>query len=263
MSENQASEKTRVTAGLLIIGNEILSGQTHDKNLPFIAETLNGVGVQLAEVRVVPDIKQEIIDAVNALRKRYDYVFTTGGIGPTHDDITAESVAEAVGRKLIQNPEARRRLEEHYKHNGTEINAARLRMANTPEGAELIDNPVSTAPGFRVENVHVMAGVPRIMQAMMDNVKGTLKGGATQMARTVLCNLGEGTIAEGLADIQNRYDGLDIGSYPHYARGDYRLSLVLRGFDESVLEQGQTAVFDLIKNLGGDPIRGEDLVEEA
>jgi molybdenum cofactor synthesis domain-containing protein len=259
MAEKANSDNKRVTAALLIIGNEILSGQTHDKNLPHIAETLNGVGVQLAEVRVVPDIKQEIIDGVNALRVRYDYVFTTGGIGPTHDDITSESVAEAFGLKLIQNPEARRRLEEHYKFNGTEINEARLSMANTPEGAELIDNPVSTAPGFKVENVHVMAGVPRIMQAMMDNIKGTLKGGSTQLGRSVLCNLGEGTIAGALREMQDRYADIDIGSYPHYARGDYRLSLVLRGFDEAVLIEAQTAIIDLIKELGGDPIRGEDI----
>ncbi|HAA91484.1 MAG: competence/damage-inducible protein A [Rhodospirillaceae bacterium] len=259
MASESQSDKKRVTAALLIIGDEILSGQTHDKNLPYIAESLNGAGVQLAEVRVVPDIKQEIIDAVNALRSRYDYLFTTGGIGPTHDDITAESVSEAVGRKLIQHPEARRRLEEHFKYNGTEVNEARLRMANTPEGADLIDNPISTAPGFKIENVHVMAGVPRIMQAMMDNVTATLEGGATKLTRSVLCNLGEGTIAGGLKAIQGDHPDIDIGSYPHYARGEYRLSLVLRGFDDDELQIVQDAVFDMITGLGGDPIRGEDL----
>ena len=258
MAQNNKSQQKRVTAALLIIGDEILSGQTHDKNLPYIAESVNSVGVQLAEVRVVPDIKQEIIDAVNALRHRYDYVFTTGGIGPTHDDITAESISEAVGRKLIENPEARRRLEEHYKFNGTEINAARLSMANTPEGAELIDNPISTAPGFKIENVHVMAGVPRIMQAMMDNITGSLEGGTTKLSCSVLCNLGEGTIASGLSDVHGRFPEIDIGSYPHYARGDYRLSLVIRGFDEAELEEAQQSVFDMITDLGGDPIKGKD-----
>lgn len=249
----------RVKAALLIIGDEILSGQTHDKNLPYIADKLNSVGIQLAEVRVVPDIKQEIITAVNALRDRFDYLFTTGGIGPTHDDITAESVAEAIGRKLIQHPEARRLLEEHFKYNGTELNEARLSMANTPENAELIKNPISTAPGFKVENVYVMAGVPKIMQAMLDNVIPTLQGGAQKLSRSVLCNLGEGSIAKGLKSIQDEYSEIEIGSYPHYARGDYRLSLVLRGFEDEQLKEAQGLVFQMICDLGGDPIRGEEL----
>ncbi|MBH73190.1 MAG: competence/damage-inducible protein A [Rhodospirillaceae bacterium] len=253
------TDRRRVQAALLIIGDEILSGQTHDKNLPHIAEKLNNVGVQLAEVRVVPDIKQEIVDAVNALRGRFDYLFTTGGIGPTHDDITAESVSEAVGRKLIQNQEARRLLEEHFKYNGTEINEARLSMANTPDGAELIRNPISTAPGFKVENVYVMAGVPKIMQAMLDNIIPTLQGGAQKISRSILCNLGEGSIAKGLKDIQDKHPDIDIGSYPHYARANYRLSLVIRGFDEQQLQDVQEAVHRMISDLGGDPIRGEEL----
>ena len=215
-------------------------------------------GINLEQIIVIQDIEKIIIDNVIKFSEKYSYVFTTGGIGPTHDAITAESVSEAVGRKLIQNPEARRRLEEHYKFIGTEINAARTSMANTPEGAELIDNPISTAPGFKIENVHVMAGVPRIMQAMMDNITGSLEGGATKLSCSILCNLGEGTIASGLSDIQGRFPEIDIGSYPHYARGDYRLSLVIRGFDETELEEAQQAVFDMITDLGGDPIKGKD-----
>jgi len=171
------AQKKIVTAALIVIGNEILSGRTQDKNIAHIAKTLNEVGVRLYEVRVVPDVEAEIVEAVNTLRAKHDYVFTTGGIGPTHDDITAECVAKAFGLKLIQNPESLRRLEAHYRHSDRELNEARLRMANTPEGAELIDNPISTAPGFRVENVYVMAGVPSIMQAMLSGVKDGLVGG--------------------------------------------------------------------------------------
>ena len=175
-----------VTAALIIIGNEILSGRTKDANLPHLATELNSVGVRLAEVRVIPDIEAEIIATVNALRAKFDYVFTTGGIGPTHDDITAESIAKAFELPLTQHPEALRRLQHHYNDNGLELTAARLRMANTPEGASLIDNPISTAPGFRVGNVFVMAGVPKIMQAMLASLKDQLHGGQPMLSRTVL-----------------------------------------------------------------------------
>lgn len=247
------AETKTVTAALLIIGNEILSGRTQDKNLSHIAKTLNEVGVRLAEARVAPDVEAEIVDAVNTLRAKHDYVFTTGGIGPTHDDITAECVAKAIGRKLIQNPEARRRLEAHYERSEMELNEARLRMANTPEGATLIDNPISTAPGFQIENVFVMAGVPSIMRAMLDNVKGGLAGGDTVLSRTVLCDLGEGLVAGGLGEIQKAHPGLDIGSYPQYARGNFRVSLVMRGIDAIELDACVEEVVELVRRLGGAP----------
>jgi molybdenum cofactor synthesis domain-containing protein len=167
--------ETAPTASVLIIGNEILSGRTPDANLAYIAKKLAGIGVKLCEARVVPDIEADIVKAVNELRAHYTYVITTGGIGPTHDDITASSVAKAFGKKLIEHPEARTRLMAYYTE--TSINPARLRMAMIPEGADLIDNPISAAPGFRVENVYVLAGVPGIMQAMMDQIAATMKHG--------------------------------------------------------------------------------------
>src|SRR5471030_2464152 len=184
-----------VTAALLIIGNEILSGRTQDANLSYIAKGLGGIGVRLREVRVIPDVAATIIATVNEVREKFDYVFTTGGIGPTHDDITSETIAQAFGVKWILHPEAKRLLLTHYKE--SELNQARLRMAHVQEGAILIDNPVSLAPGFQIGNVFVMAGVPRIMQAMFDGVKTRLRRGAPMLSRTVRCALPEGIIAEG------------------------------------------------------------------
>ena len=260
-----ATDKKTVTAALLIIGNEILSGRTQDKNLAHIATVLNEVGVRLTEVRVIPDIEGEIIDAVNTLRKKFDYVFTTGGIGPTHDDITAESVAKAFGLKLIIHPEAFRRMDLHYKQMGREMNEARLRMAKTPEGATLIDNPISTAPGFNVENVYVMAGVPSIMQAMLEGIKGGLVGGATVLSRTVLCTLGEGDVAAGLGAIQKAHPDIDLGSYPQYSRGHFRVSLVMRGTDAAALDGCRDEVMGLIRSLGGTPeeINTEEAAADA
>jgi molybdenum cofactor synthesis domain-containing protein len=246
------AESKTVTAALLIIGNEILSGRTKDANMHFLAEQLTAMGIRLSEARVVPDVAEEIIDAVNALRAKYDYLFTTGGIGPTHDDITAECVARAVGRKLIRNPEARRRLEERWAETGIEMNEARLRMANTPEGAALIDNPVSTAPGFQVENVFVMAGVPKIMQAMFGSLRDRLVGGDPLLSRSVACNLPEGTLASGLGELQARYAEVDIGSYPSYAQSGFRVAVVLRHTDEAVLDAAVREVLALIGELGGE-----------
>ena len=247
-----ADSKESVRAALIIIGNEILSGRTKDANLPHIAETLNSVGVTLSEARVIPDIETEIIETVNTLRQKFDYVFTTGGIGPTHDDITSECVAKAFGQRLIRNPDALRLLQTRYADTGLELTEARLRMANTPEHAELIANPISAAPGFRVENVFVMAGVPKIMQAMLDNVKGELKGGLPTLSRSVLCNLGEGTIAKGLGDIQQRYADVDIGSYPRFGGEAFRVTLIIRHSDDELLQQVQQDIADLITSLGGE-----------
>jgi len=248
----EASEEKIVTAAVLIIGNEILSGRTQDQNLAYLATGLNSVGVTLREARVIPDITEVIVATVNELRRQYDYLFTTGGIGPTHDDITSECVAKAFGVPWTLHPEAHQIFLSHYKPG--ELNEARLRMAHTPEGASLIINPVSRAPGFRMGNVFVMAGIPRVMQAMFDAVKHDLRGGRPMLARTVSCHLPEGIIAKGLGEIQNRYADLDIGSYPFYRRGEFGTSLVLRGRDAVRLAAGTEEVIALVKGLGGTPV---------
>lgn len=250
------SEPRRVTAAVLIIGNEILSGRTHDANLPFLGKELNLMGIQLREARVVADIESEIVEAVNACRAKYDYVFTTGGIGPTHDDITAGCVAKAFGQKLIRHPEAERILRERIAKMGVEVTEARLKMAETPEHAELIDNPVSGAPGFRVENVFVMAGIPRIMQAMFEGAKPHLKGGVTLQSVTVGSFVPEGTIATELGLLQEAYADIDIGSYPFYFDGRPGANLVLRGPDPDRLEEAAGRLGDLIRNLGEEPVEG-------
>jgi molybdenum cofactor synthesis domain-containing protein len=246
------TEEKIVTACVLIIGNEILSGRTQDTNLAYIATGLNGVGVTLKEARVIADTPEAIIGTLNEVRAKYDYVFTTGGIGPTHDDITSECVARAFGVPWVLHPEAHRIFLDHYKPG--ELNEARLRMAHTPEGASLIKNPVSRAPGFRIGNVFVMAGIPRVMQAMFDAAKHQLKGGRPMLARTVGCHLAEGVIAKGLGEIQGRYADLDIGSYPFYRRGEFGTSLVLRGRDAERLAAGTQEVIALVRDLGGDPV---------
>ncbi len=245
-----------VTACLLIIGNEILSGRTQDANLAFIAKGLNEVGVRLREVRVIPDVAETIIATVNEVRAKFDYVFTTGGIGPTHDDITSECVARAFGVRWALNEEARRRLASGYA-NPADLNEARLRMAHVPEGAVLIDNPVSRAPGFRIGNVFVMAGVPRIMQAMFDGIKHSLIGGAPMLSRTVTSGLPEGVLAKGLEQLQARYPDFDVGSYPYYRRGGFGTSLVVRGTGAARLAAATEELFAMIKALGGEPYEGD------
>lgn len=239
------------TAAVLVIGNEILSGRTKDANLGHIAETLSGIGVRLREARVVPDIEEEVIAAVNALRARYDYVFTTGGIGPTHDDITSACVAKAFGVELERNPEAVARLERHYA--AGQLNEARLRMANIPAGGILIDNPISQAPGFQIGNVFVMAGVPNIMRAMLDGVLPRLVGGPELHARTVACELGEGVIATDLSALQDRHPNLEIGSYPYFRSGYFGVSLVLRGADEAEVIAAADELAEIVRRLGGTP----------
>jgi molybdenum cofactor synthesis domain-containing protein len=244
--------ETIVTACVLIIGNEILSGRTQDTNLAYIATGLNSVGVTLKEARVIADIPEAIIGTVNEVRAAFDYVFTTGGIGPTHDDITSECIAKAFGVPWTLHPEAHQIFLDHYKPG--ELNEARLRMAHTPEGASLIKNAVSRAPGFRMGNVFVMAGIPRVMQAMFDAVKHDLKGGRPMLSRSVSCHLAEGIIAKGLGEIQRRFADLDIGSYPFYRRGEFGTSLVLRGRDSDRLAAGTAEVVTLVRSLGGDPV---------
>jgi molybdenum cofactor synthesis domain-containing protein len=247
------SEEPIVTACVLIIGNEILSGRTQDVNLSYLAKGLNEVGVRLREARVIPDVADAIVATVNEVRAKYDYVFTTGGIGPTHDDITNECVAKAFGVKLILHAEAKRLLEDRYRERGLELNEARLRMAHVPEGATLVLNSVSGAPGFRMANVFVLAGVPQIMQAMFEGVKASLKGGRPVLSRAISCGLAEGQLAKGLGEIQTRYPDIDIGSYPWYRRGAYGVSLVLRSPDERRLSLASEAVAGLVRGLGGTP----------
>ena len=240
------------TAAILIIGNEILSGRTQDINVAFIARELSAMGIRVAEVRVVPDIEEVIIATVNALRARFTYVFTTGGIGPTHDDITSECIAKAFGQALVLNPEAHRLLFNHY--GAEKLNAARLRMAMTPEGAILVDNPVSLAPGYQIGNVFVLAGVPKIMQAMFASLKSRLVGGKPLLSRNVTTFLGEGVIAAGLEAIQKEHSALDIGSYPFEREGRYGTQLVLRGTDPEELQRAQGKVAAMVTALGGDAL---------
>ena len=244
------SEKI-VTACVLIIGNEILSGRTRDANLGFLGERVTVLGIRLMEARVVPDQDGVIIDTLNDVRQRFDYVFTTGGIGPTHDDITAECVARAFGVPLIQHPEARAILEAHYPPG--ELNEARLRMANTPEGATLIENPVSKAPGFQIGNVFVMAGIPSIMQAMFESLKHRLTGGAPLLTKAVAAALPESYLAPGLTAVQERYPEVEIGSYPFYRMGVFGVRLVLRATAPERLTAAAGEVRELVRKLGAKP----------
>ncbi len=229
------SSKKQVTACLIIIGNEILSGRTVDANLPHIAKALGEIGIRLAESRVVPDDEGEIIDAVNTCRAKHDYVFTTGGIGPTHDDITAACIAKAFGRKFGRNTEAEARLLAFYPPE--KVNDARMSMADMPDGVTLIDNPVSIAPGFRIENVFVMAGVPRIMQAMLENIIPTLEGGTKLLSRSITVFLPEGELAEPLGELQGRYGDLEIGSYPFFGSQGPGSTIVFRGTDQDDIDK--------------------------
>jgi molybdenum cofactor synthesis domain-containing protein len=243
-----------VTACVLVIGNEILSGRTQDENLSFLAQGLNGAGIRLREARVIPDVAEVIIATVNEVRRRFDYVFTTGGIGPTHDDITAQSVADAFGVPLILHPDAKRLLETHYPPG--QLNHARLRMAMVPEGAVLLPNPISRAPGFQIGNVYVLPGVPSIMQGIFEQLKYRLAGGDKVLSRSLSCRLGEGALAQDLAALQHRYDDIEIGSYPYFRRGDFGVTLVLRGTDPARLEAATEELKQLIVQLGGEPQEG-------
>lgn len=245
-----------VTAAVLVIGDELLSGRTKDTNVGHIAETMTSIGVDLREVRFVPDVEEEIVAALNALRARYTYVFTTGGIGPTHDDITSECVAGAFGVPWEPHPEAWARLERHYRPG--EFNAARQRMATMPRGAALIDNAISIAPGFTMGNVHVLAGVPRIMQAMFEALAPTLEGGPPVASRTVHADgVMEGRIAEGLAAIQARWPDLDIGSYPYYRMGGGGVALVAKGQDATAVAAAAQDITVLLRAMGSHPVQGE------
>jgi molybdenum cofactor synthesis domain-containing protein len=231
-----------VTAALVVIGDEILSGRTHDVNVATTATFCTELGIELKEVRVVADEMEEIVAAVNAMRARYTYVFTTGGIGPTHDDITADAIAKAFGVALPINVEARAMLESRWKSTGTEVTEARLRMARIPEGASLIVNSVSAAPGFRIGNVHVMAGVPVIMKAMLESIAPTLEGGRRVKSVMIRCGVGEGTIGGPLARLQEQFPDVKMGSYPQMGQNFVMTELVLRSVDEARLAEAARQV---------------------
>ncbi len=237
------------TAAVLLIGDEVLSGRTKDKNLGFIADYLTALGIDLKEARVVSDDENDIVAAVNALRQRYTYVFTTGGIGPTHDDITADAIAKAFGVGISHHPEASEILLKHFAELGREANEARMRMARIPHGADLILNSVSKAPGFRMENVHVMAGVPKVMNAMMDAIAPTLSAGIKMQSRTVEFLGGEGDVAKPLKEIQDTYEGVVLGSYPFETPQGFATNLVLRSRDAAMLEAAVTKVAEMAQAL--------------
>jgi molybdenum cofactor synthesis domain-containing protein len=244
------------TACLLVIGNEVLSGRTQDANIRFLAVGLGGIGIPLREVRVIPDVAETIISTVNEVRAKFDYVFTTGGIGPTHDDITSECIAAAFGVPWEPHPDAWARMERTYKPG--EFNTARQRMATMPRGATLIDNALSVAPGFQIGNVYVMAGVSRVMQSMFEWLAPRLKGGPRIVSHAVhAIGLPEGVIAEGLAAIQARYPQIDLGSYPFYRPSGNGVALVAKGADETAARAAIAEVTTLITQLGRTPIPDE------
>jgi molybdenum cofactor synthesis domain-containing protein len=239
----------RITAALLVIGDEILSGRTKDKNIGFLADYLTALGIDLREVRVVADDEAAIVEAVNALRVRNTYLFTTGGIGPTHDDITADCVAKAFGVTIDHDPRAVAILKERYP-NPEDLNESRLRMARIPAGADLVDNPISKAPGFMLGNVIVMAGVPSIMQAMLEAVTPKLKTGQKMLSVSIDSNgLPEGIYASGLGAVQKSHPGVIIGSYPHFDGVRFINQIVLRARDPAILEAAKSDVANLIEEL--------------
>ena len=228
---------TNPTAAILVIGDEILSGRTRDSNLHFLAGELTRIGITLREARIVADIHPEIVAAVRALSSSYTHVFTSGGIGPTHDDITADAVAEAMGAKIGHRADAMALMQAHYDRSGLPFNEARQRMARIPDGAALIDNPVSTAPGFTLGNVHVMAGVPKIFEAMVASVLPKLTGGPPLLSQTLRVDRGEGEIAAPFAALAAEFPDLSMGSYPFIQNGAHGTNLVIRGTDPGRLNQ--------------------------
>ena len=237
-----------ISAAILVIGDEILSGRTKDKNIGFIADYLMALGIDLREVRIVADDEQDIVDAVNALRQRYTYLFTTGGIGPTHDDITADAIAKALGLELYEDPRIIALMLERL--NPEDLNEARRRMARIPRGAEHVENKISKVPGFMIENVIVMAGVPAIMQTMLDSVAPRLRTGAKMIVETLeTVGLPEGLYAKGLGEVAALYPSVSIGSYPSFGEGRFKNSIVVRGKDAEQVAAAVSAVQELMDRL--------------
>lgn len=249
------SDARTVSACVIIIGNEILSGRTQEANLSYLAKALNAVGIRVMEARVVRDEERAIIDAVNACRAAHDYVFTTGGIGPTHDDITSASIARAFSVPVERDPRAIDLLTRHYA--GTELNEARLKMAEVPEGATLIDNPVSSAPGFKIGNVFVLPGVPSILRAMVDGLVASLRGGDPVLSRTIAAFATESAIAAPLSAVQDAHPRVEIGSYPFARSGRFGTSLVVRSTDRVALDAAAAAVAAMLRELAIEPILDE------
>lgn len=243
------------TAGLVIIGDEILSGRTQDKNIAQVAAWLNIQGIRLAEVRVVPDLEARIVEALNALRERYDYCFTTGGIGPTHDDITVDAVARALGVPVIVHPEARAILERYYADKGG-LNEGRLRMARVPEGADLIPNRMSGAPGIRYGNLFLMAGVPHITAGMLDALTGQLEGGRPLVAVTVGAFAPESEVADLLREAERSEEGIAIGSYPFFKNGRVGANFVVRSEDEVQASRIAAKLAQDLAEAGFEPVSG-------
>ena len=243
------------TAALLVIGDEILSGRTHDRNIAQVASWLQVQGIRLMEVRIVPDVEERIAEAVNALRTSHDYLFTTGGIGPTHDDITVDAVAAALGVGVVVHPEARAMLEGYYASRGG-LNDARLRMARVPEGAELIPNRYSGAPGIRVGNLFLMAGVPGITAGMLDALTGTLEGGRPLVSRVVGCWVPESEVADLLRATEAAHAGCQIGSYPFWREGRVGANFVIRSTDDAMLAACAEALAEGLGGLGREAVAG-------
>ncbi|GGD22294.1 competence/damage-inducible protein A [Aureimonas glaciei] len=242
---------TPTTAAMLAIGDEILSGRTKDKNIGHLADVLTMAGIDLKEVRIIGDDPHLIADTLNTLRRNYDFVFTSGGIGPTHDDVTAEAVAAAFSLPLIEHPEAVARLTAYYEGRNLPFTEARRRMTRTPEGASLVDNPVSMAPGFRVDNVFVFAGVPAVFEAMLGNALSQLPAGQAIASVSVECPFGEGDIGDPLAAIQKLHPGVAIGSYPRFDGQRYSTQIVLRSRDAEKLATATAAVEALMAVMSG------------
>ena len=240
------------TAGLVVIGDEILSGRTHDKNIAQIASWLQVQGIRLSEVRVVPDVIERIVEAVNALRESYDYLFTTGGIGPTHDDITVDAVAAALGVPVVVHPEAKAMLERYYASIDKELTEARLRMARVPEGGELIPNRMSGAPGIKLGNIHLMAGVPHITAGMLDALTGTLEGGAPLLSETVGCWTPESEVADILRQVEKSHQDCQIGSYPFFREGRVGANFVVRSTSAEDLKSCVDSLCDGLATAGFD-----------
>jgi len=243
------------TAALIVIGDEILSGRTQDRNIAQLATWLNVQGIRLGEVRVVADREEAIVEAVNILRARNDYVFTTGGIGPTHDDITVDSIAAALGVPVIVHPKARAILESYYATRGG-LTDARLRMARVPAGGELIENRMSGAPGIRIDNIFIMAGVPHIAAAMLDSLTGTLEGGRPVVSATLGCWVGESEVADILREAERAHDGVAIGSYPFFREGRTGANFVVRATEAAVVDACIVDLAERLRTVGREPVTG-------
>ena len=247
---NLENKMSNPTAAIIVIGDEILSGRTKDKNIGWLAEQLFSQGIDLCEARVIPDIRQTIIDTVRHLSSAYDLVFTSGGIGPTHDDITTEAIAAAFDKPVIRHPDAEAVLLKHYADTDLEFNAARQKMADIPLDADLIDNPLSAAPGFVLHNVHVLPGVPSILQAMFEGLRSNLPGGVMMTRITVQCRSGEGNIATIMERIQREYEGISVGSYPWFKPGNFGTAVVVSGLDALIAAQAANDIAAAATELG-------------